>query len=177
VNTIKNLYDKRKKHVCWIMIMIKSFFPVNCYYITIPLKKVAHDTQFVQIESTMMTSKSMCEYHQSKKQCQPTWRIIYIEVRKLIYYHTDNYVQYKIILKRSCQKKKRKVYWYLLKLFKIKLPTWENLFVVLTPTSNSGNLHFFLLQMPYPKVSFIIKYTQNSETLFLWKYEVDMNLK
>jgi hypothetical protein len=51
-------------------------------------------------------------------------------------------------------------------LFKIKLPTWEILFIVLTPTSNSGNLHFFLLQMPYPKVSFTIKYNQNSETSF-----------
>jgi hypothetical protein len=159
VKTIKNLYDKRKKHVCWIMIMIKSFFPVNCYYTTIPLKKVAHDTQFVQMESTMMTSKPMCECLQSTKQCRLTWIIIYIEVRKLIYYHTYNYVHYKIILKRSWQKEKKKFIDILLKLFKIKLPTWESLFIVLTPTSNSGNLHCFLLQMPYSKVSFTNKYT------------------
>jgi hypothetical protein len=36
--------------------MIKSFFHVNYYYTTIPRQKVAHDTQFVQMESTMMTS-------------------------------------------------------------------------------------------------------------------------
>jgi hypothetical protein len=166
VKTIKNLYCSRKKHVCCIVIVIKSSFPINCYYHNHAMKKNCPYTQFVQKESTTMTSKPMCECHLSTKQCGLTWRVIFIEVRKLIYYHPYNYVQYKIILKRSCQKEKNKFIDILLKLFKIRLPTWEILFIVLTPTSNSGNLHFFLLQMPYPKVSFTIKYTQNSETIF-----------
>jgi hypothetical protein len=73
-------------------------------------------------------------------------------------------------LKGLAKRGKKRFIDILLKLFKIKLPTCENLFIVLTPTSNSANLHFFLPQMPsYPKVSFIIKYTQNSETLFFVK--------
>jgi hypothetical protein len=125
VKTIKNLCGKRKKHVCWIKIVIKSSFPVNCYYHNRPMKKNCPYTQLVQMESTITTSKPMCECHQSTKQCRLTWKIIYIEVRKLIYYHTYNYVQYKIILKRSCQKEKKKFIDILLKLFKIRLPTWE----------------------------------------------------
>ncbi len=35
--------------------------------------------------------------------------------------------------------------YYLLKLFRSKLPTCENLFIVLISTSKSGNFHFFLL--------------------------------
>ncbi len=54
-------------------------------------------------------------------------------------------------------KEKRKFYWCLLKLFKIKLPTYETLFIVLTSTSKSGHFHFLLLQVAYPKVSPVIK--------------------
>jgi hypothetical protein len=167
MKTIKNLYDKRKKHVCWIMIVIILFF-LHKLLLLQPShqKKAARGTQFVQMKSTMMTLKPMCECHQSTKQCRPTWKIIYIEVKKLINYDTYDYVQYKIILKRSCQKKKKDVYWYFTEIVQIKLPTWEILFIVLAPTSNSCNCHFFLFQMPCPKVSFTIKYTQNSETFF-----------
>jgi hypothetical protein len=128
--------------------------------------KVAHDSQFVWMKSTITTWKPMCECHQSTKQYRLSWRIIYIVVRKLIYYHTYNYVHYKITLKRSCQKEKKNLLIFYWNCSKSNSQLGKILFIVLTPTSNSANLHFFKLQMPYPKVSFTIKYNQNSETSF-----------
>jgi hypothetical protein len=44
-----------KKHVHWVMVMMKSFLHLSCYCRNHPTKKVARDTNSSQVGSMMTT--------------------------------------------------------------------------------------------------------------------------
>jgi len=54
VKIFKNLYNKRKKHVYWVMVTIKTFLHLSHHCSKHPMKKTTHDIKFVWVKLTMM---------------------------------------------------------------------------------------------------------------------------
>lgn len=60
VKASKNLYDKKEKHIRWVIIIIKSFFHLNHQRCGHPhQKRATPNTKFVQMGLPMMTSTNV----------------------------------------------------------------------------------------------------------------------